>query len=187
MNRTMKVSEVLLLAGAGATTFYLAAHWLRTSGEAQDASDYVVEPVAAKERPAAASGNSTNEATFERDATLTLPDRSHRVPESKGDPFATLSWLPPVAPAPALAAPPPPKPAVPVAPPLPFTFVGMLERGATRPQAFLAKGENLLVVAAGDTLDNNTYRVESLSPAQIVMTYLPMNTRQTLTVLGATQ
>jgi hypothetical protein len=187
MNRTMKVSEVLLLAGAGAASFYLATHWLRAPAEAPDASDLVVEPVVARERPAAASGTNTNVTTLERDATLKLPDRSHGVPESKGDPFVTLNWLPPVAPAPALAAPPPPQPAAPVAPPLPFAFVGMLERGAAQPQAFLAKGEALLVVAAGDTLDNNTYRVESLSPQQIVITYLPMNTRQTLNVLGATQ
>ncbi len=70
---------------------------------------------------------------------------------------------------------------------MPFTFVGMLERGATKPSAFLAKGEALLVVSAGDTLDNNTYRVDTLTPNEIVMTYLPMNIQQTLRVPGGSK
>ena len=53
--------------------------------------------------------------------------------------------------------------------------------------AFLAKGEALLVVSAGDTLDNNTYRVDILNPNEIVMTYLPMNIQQTLRVPGGTK
>jgi hypothetical protein len=74
-----------------------------------------------------------------------------------------------------------------VAPPMPFTFVGMLESGTAKPSAFLAKGEALLVVSAGDVLDNNTYRVDRLSASEIVMTYLPLNIQQTLSVPGATK
>ena len=75
----------------------------------------------------------------------------------------------------------------PVTPPLPFTFVGMLERGAAKPQAFLAKGEALMVVSAQDTLDNNTYRVDSLNANEVVMTYLPLNIQQTLSVTGGSK
>jgi hypothetical protein len=60
----------------------------------------------------------------------------------------------------------------------------MLERGAAKPAAFLAKGEALLVVSAGDLLDNSTYRVDILNANEIVMTYLPMNIQQTLRVPG---
>jgi hypothetical protein len=60
----------------------------------------------------------------------------------------------------------------------------MLERGATTPSAFVAKGDALLVISAGDMLENNTYRVESLSANEIVLTYLPMNIRQALSVTG---
>ncbi len=71
----------------------------------------------------------------------------------------------------------------PAAPPLPFAFVGMLEQSSARPTAFLAKGEALYIVAVGDVIDG-TYRVESLSPNQIVVTYLPLNQRQTLSPAG---
>jgi hypothetical protein len=63
----------------------------------------------------------------------------------------------------------------------------MLERGATQPAAFLAKGDALLVVSAGDLLDNNTYRVDSLNANEIVMTYMPLNIQQTLIVAGSTK
>ena len=61
---------------------------------------------------------------------------------------------------------------------MPYTFVGMVEAGAGKPQAFLAKGDALFIFAAGDLLDNQSYRVESLSPSQIVMTYVPLNIQQ---------
>jgi hypothetical protein len=60
----------------------------------------------------------------------------------------------------------------------------MLERGSDAPAAFLAKGEVLLVVAAGDVIDNNNYRVDSVASTGIVMTYLPLNTQQTVAVSG---
>ena len=65
--------------------------------------------------------------------------------------------------------------------------MGMLERGAAKPQAFLAKGDTLIVVSAQDMLDNNTYRVDSLNANEVVMTYLPLNIQQTLNVAGATK
>jgi hypothetical protein len=123
----------------------------------------------------------------QNDALLSVANRSRSIPGTLGSLFANMSWLPPPPPPPPPPPAPPPKPAAPVAPPLPFTFVGMLERGAAKPQAFLAKGDALLVVAAGDLLDNNTYRVDSLNESQVVMTYLPMNIQQTLSVPGGTK
>lgn len=67
---------------------------------------------------------------------------------------------------------------------MPFTFVGMLERGAAKPAAFLAKGEALLVVSTGDLLDNGTYRVDTLNANEIVVTHMPTNIQQTLSVSG---
>jgi hypothetical protein len=97
--------------------------------------------------------------------------------------FSPLNWTPPPPPPPAPVAPvaPPPPPA-PVAPPLPFSFVGMVERGADRPQAYLAKGDVLLVVAVGDVIDNNNYRVDALSPTGVVLTYLPLRKQQTVNI-----
>jgi len=87
---------------------------------------------------------------------------------------------PPPPPAPVVALPPPPPPPPPTAPPLPYSFVGMLE-DKSRPQAFLARGEVLNIVKVGDVIDNS-YRVEALSASQVVLTYLPLNQTQTLSV-----
>jgi hypothetical protein len=87
-------------------------------------------------------------------------------------------------PPPVVVAPPPPAPPpAPRAPPLPFTFVGLLEKGAPQPSAFLARGEDLIVASAGDVLDR-TYRVESMTATEIVFTYLPLNERQTIALAG---
>ena len=199
MSRAPKLWQIGLLSLAGLASFQAAMQWRSARGESLEVAEATVEPVAGRPRHAAEAGTSADMTAIpsavasavtsaERDASLGPPASSRVVPDGNGDPFTARSWLPPPPPPPApVAAPPAPKPAPPTAPPLPFAFVGMLERGAAQPQAFLAKGEALLVVAAGDTLENNTYRVESLTPQQIVITYLPMNTRQTLLVSGALQ
>jgi hypothetical protein len=69
---------------------------------------------------------------------------------------------------------------------MPYTFVGMVERGADRPQAFLSRGDTLLVVGVGDVIEN-TYRVDSLSAKAVVLTYLPIGKQQTIQVPGGSQ
>jgi len=95
---------------------------------------------------------------------------------------AQAPQIPPPAPAPVVAvvaeAPPPP-----TAPPVPFRFVGLLEEKASKPAAFIAKGDALYVVRVGDVVEN-TYRVESFNSAQVVVTYLPLQQRQTIEVTG---
>jgi hypothetical protein len=59
----------------------------------------------------------------------------------------------------------------------------MLEQKSDQPTAFLAKGEALHVVKVGDIVDD-AYRIESLSPAKVVITYLPLKQQQTLSVEG---
>lgn len=76
------------------------------------------------------------------------------------------------------AAPPPPPP--PQAPPLPFTFMGRLSE-ARDTTVFLTQGERNLVVKPGDTIDN-VYKLEEVSENAVVLTYLPMNQRQTLVI-----
>ncbi len=124
----------------------------------------------------------------ERDPTLVPVQRQNVVPASGGVAFAPLSWLPPPKPAPVVLITPPPPPPAPVAPPLPFTFVGLLEQGmgVTQPKAFLARGDALLVVTTGDTIENN-YSIDSITAQQITLTYLPLKTRQTLNVSGASR
>lgn len=102
-------------------------------------------------------------------------------PEAQNDPFSVLSWLPP---------PPPPAPVpevvqapAPVAPPLPFTYVGMSNAAQAKPQVFLANGDQLLIVSPGDVIDAR-YRFESIAPTAAVFTYLPLDERQVLTIGG---
>jgi hypothetical protein len=101
------------------------------------------------------------------------------------DPFSATSWAPPApaptpaatqaaAAAPAVATPPPP----PVAPPLPFVYVGRYVEGA-RQIVMLMKGEQLLLVQQGDTIDN-LYRLERVAADRIELTYLPLGMRQSV-------
>lgn len=130
-------------------------------------------------QPAAEMRNAASVAPLP--AELALPQRNGLEQAPQADLFAVTSWLPPVPPPPPPAKAPPPPP--PSAPPLPFHFVGLLEDQA-KPTAFLSRGDALHVVTAGQVLDE-VYRIESVTPAEIVITYLPLRQRQTLAVSGA--
>jgi hypothetical protein len=98
--------------------------------------------------------------------------------------FAAHSWyVPPPAPppAPVLAPPPPPKP---VAPPLPFAYMGSYAPQGTAPVFFLTQGDRVYSVHIGDTLDN-TYSVDSFADGQLTFTYKPLNQQQQLMTGGA--
>lgn len=98
--------------------------------------------------------------------------------------FAKNSWVvlpPPSRPVP---PPPPPPPPPPSAPPLPFVYMGQFEQGDTR-LVILNRGNRVLTAAAGDVLDN-TYRIDSLDTAKVMLTYLPLGISQTLST-GGTQ
>ncbi len=85
--------------------------------------------------------------------------------------------------------PPPPKqvpatqasltPAAPPAPPaFPFTYIG---RVVDRQDVilFLSRNDTQYAVRANDTLDNN-YRVDKITDEEAVLTYIPLNTQQTI-------
>lgn len=81
-------------------------------------------------------------------------------------------------------APPPPKrnlpPSPPQAPPLPYTFVGkMVDDGQII--VFLTRQERNYAVRSGDKLDN-TYQVDDIKPNVMLLTYLPLNLQQSLTI-----
>lgn len=93
-------------------------------------------------------------------------------PEEKRnvDPFAPRSFSPLE---PAQGA----KPEKPVAPPLPFRYLGkMIEDGKLK--VFLARGDESLTVRAGQKLGE--YRVDRVTDAEVVFTYLPLKTKQSL-------
>ena len=96
-----------------------------------------------------------------------------RLKASKSDPFTTFVPKPRVVPT--VEAPPPPAP---VAPPLPFTFLGrMVENDNT--VLFLSRQDQSYSVKMNSVLDKD-YRVVQISNDQVVFTYLPLNIQQTL-------
>jgi len=176
MNSPIRALHILLLVAAGAGAFVLARELaVHDAGPAvAEAAERVIVPVPATE-PAAATP-----APGEADQPASSSVRPAFGAERIGDPFQKLSFTPPpVVVAPAPPAPPP----APRAPPLPFTFIGLIEHGKPRPSAFLARGEDLIAVAAGDVLDQ-IYRIDSLTANEIVFTYLPLNERQTIALAG---
>lgn len=172
--------ELALLGGAIAATVYAAAPLVLASRQAADA----VNPAAsAARRPAAAP---ENPAAAAAPPPAAVPVQPRLDGATGGAAFATLSWLPPPPPPVVAVAAPPPAPVAPSAPPLPYTFVGLLETDGQQPTAFVARGDTLLMVAAGDTLEDKTYRVDSLSADKLVLTYLPLGIAQTLLITGPT-
>ena len=200
MGRRVTPIQVIALGCAGVGAFFAAAQLPSISAASVPAgSDAPQRAISSAPNPdPGASGASSiagplNAAPHpatpaSRPATLARVDRSAMIPGNTGEPFATLSWLPPPPPPPPpVAASPPAPPPPPVAPPLPFAFVGMVEQGTPKPEAFLAKGDVLLIVSAGDTLEGGTYHVDSMNATQIVITHLPTNTAQTISVSGGSK
>jgi hypothetical protein len=175
------ILQWLLIVAAGVASYAVAVKWRPGSGS----DDTVVQAMDRSDRRGAQQDSGGMTADGVREGSLAIPARDRSAPKTEGDAFAILSWLPPPPPPPVVVVRPPPPPPAPVAPPLPFVFVGLMESGGPRPQAFISKGDTLLIVGAGDLLDNNTYRVDSLSSQKIEITYLPLNTAQTLNIQGA--
>ena len=104
--------------------------------------------------------------------------------------FAPHSWYIPPPPPP----PPPPAPTLtaaqeaalraPVAPPLPFTYMGRYAPDGSEPVFFLTQGDRVYNVKVGDTL-NDTYSIDSFTNGQLVMTYKPLKIQQQLSVGSA--
>ena len=94
------------------------------------------------------------------------------------DLFASGGWTP--APAPVKPLLPP----APIAPNLPFTYLGKKLEGSAW-EVFLARGELSYVVREGSVLEN-TYRVDTIRPPNMNLTYLPLGQSQSL-IIGDSQ
>ena len=68
--------------------------------------------------------------------------------------------------------------AKPVPPGMPFTYVGLIEESG-RTKAVLAQGEQLHIVEKGEQFAGS-YRLEEIGADQAVVTYLPLDARQTV-------
>jgi hypothetical protein len=85
----------------------------------------------------------------------------------------------PAAPAPLVEAPPEPPPA-PAAPALPFTYLGQMKNG-TRVIVYLLKNQEMLLAETGQTLENQ-YQVGDISDSAVQFVYLPLGTKQVLSI-----
>jgi hypothetical protein len=95
------------------------------------------------------------------------------LPENVKDLFPAKSWYvpPPVSKT---------RP-VPAAPPLPFVYVGkMIERGKA-PTVFLESQNRTYLVHEDDQVGTN-YRVDSIRPPLMTLTYLPLDIKQTMQI-----
>jgi len=143
----------------------------------------VAEPVA---RPVAVHGvqpgRARNGAAKDSPAILRLQPRETLIGNSleasaprDNEVFGRHDWAPPPPP-PAQPAPPPP----PSAPPLPFTYIGKsVGQGAW--EVYLARGDRTYIVREEDVIDG-TYRVESIAPPLMTLTYLPLKQVQQLNI-----
>ena len=107
---------------------------------------------------------------------LDLPDRDagdHEVPQV----FGVHSWYVPPPPAPFVYVP----PAKPVAPPLPFTYLGRYVESGGKPVYYLVKGDRAYDVRIGETLDGS-YTLDAEDNGSLLFTYLPLKERQSLGV-----
>jgi hypothetical protein len=138
------------------------------TGREKPAEAPVVEPVARI--------NTKVEAVEDLDLRK-LDVREKEMNLGSADPFAQRSFAP--------SAPPQAKegksaPEKPVAPALPFKYVGkIIDEGKL--SVFLTRGDDSYSVKAGESIDGE-YRVEKITDSSVTFVFLPLKTRQELQI-----
>lgn len=90
--------------------------------------------------------------------------------------FSAQSWAPPPAAAKVVIS----APAAPVAPPLPFAYVGRQSRGGPV-EVILSQGDKTLILQEGSVIDGR-YRVEAIAPTAVSLRFLPLNLLQQIAI-----
>jgi hypothetical protein len=124
--------------------------------------------------PRADSAAAPDEAPKDKAFLAQLPARE-TIGRRRGELFPSQSWAPPRKPAAAAVEAAPPAP---VPPPMPYRVAGRVVHDGVA-QVVLAKGDRVLTVRQGDTLDDG-YRVEAIGPKGVTLVYLPLNVPQQL-------
>jgi len=96
-------------------------------------------------------------------------------PEPEPQKMAVPTIVPPIISQSLPVAPPPP-----VAPTLPFIYIGKLGENGKYTVFVSARGKNY-AVKAGETVAQ-LYRIEEIRPPMMTVTYLPMNIKQTMPI-----
>ena len=106
--------------------------------------------------------------------------------DKKNSLFESQSWVlhippiqPPLQPIVIKSEAPPP----PIAPPLPFTYLGKkFEDGVY--EVYLSQGTGETIIIKEKSVINGQYRVDSINPPTLLLTYLPLNQVQILPIGG---
>lgn len=162
---------------AGLAVAVAATLWAAQMEEQEGEAPVAVAPTRPAPRPAAPAASTMAPAPA---PAWALAERTPW-PEASGSQLA--AWSPP--------PPPPPPPAAPLqaavvdtgpppAPPFPYQLIGRLEEGGVPAQALLASGNRSLSAKAGDVIDGQ-WRVDSVGPSGLALTWLPGQQTQTLT------
>ncbi len=164
------------LLGSALALTLAAVGWLQVN---DSSTTEVVESGKSTEKTLASGNTQRAQQQKDRGAGIQL-DKLQREPvklAGMADVFATKSWyVPPPPPPPSRPVPPPP----PMAPPLPFTYVGKLvEEGKIT--VFLSTSDRNYAIQEGDVI-NGTYHVDQLKAPVMILTYLPLNIKQTLQI-----
>lgn len=156
-------------------TVSLGTAWAMASKEQEDASGDVVGAVTKEARTHSSSEGAEHPSEMHFDlAAIKRP-----VPKAVRTTglFDSKSWY---APPPVQAAPVPAfvPPLQPTAPSLPFAFIGRMVDGS-EVTVFLSHNDRRYAVKEKDVLDD-TYRVDKIGEADMLLTHLPTSTQQTL-------
>lgn len=168
-----------ILLGAALSVTLVASVWASRQEDAEvQLADTVRTSDASAVRPLPTSIAAVSEYPVLELDKLERAEPQDDAAEIETDLFDAQSWYVPPPPPPIVKAQLPLPPQPPVAPPLPFVYMGTVEDNG-RMMIYLAKGDRPYSVAVGDTIEG-TYRVESMEGGQVVFIYLPMSLKQTL-------
>jgi hypothetical protein len=145
----------------------------------EDTGDSLSAP--AKSRPVVVAKPTVAVVPVTGDSELLVSARSRSTlqEDATAKIFSKGTWfVPPPPPKPVPVVPPPPPPP-PTAPPLPYTFLGKYSEGELQ-LVVLAKGNRVITASKGDVLEN-IYKIDRIEANNVIFTYLPLNTSQTLT------
>lgn len=170
----MKLRQFLIFVVLGVTVWFAFF--------ASPPSDMTVDEVARKNKPAKPSTPIVSTAAGNSQLKLSaIVDRRELIEVDEKTKVSTLfdqqNWNPPP-PTPALEK--PVASPTPVAPTMPFQYIGKKIEDGTY-EVYLASGDKTYAVVVGTVIEN-TYKVDAIKPPLMYLTYLPLNQSQTISI-----
>lgn len=163
---------ICLAATVGASTW---TYWRKERGEVSVVGA-AVEPKRVVRQPMAESETVTLPQVNPRSIGLGHPGGMAAM-----DPFAVKTWQVAMAPPPPPPLPPQVVPPSPTAPPLPFKYMGRHQESSDIASSvfYLSKGRDTYALQVGEKFAD-TYLLKGIDKGQMLLTYLPLSTTQTL-------